>query len=354
MSLPNSTTNIPLHFLIGIGRSGTTLLTTMLNAHPNLVATPENDFALFFQSQFADKDMSKPADIDLFVRLFNRPRQQAISVWNPEPTTLRRIFARHPQGISYADLCKEVYLSYSFKAEGSNDIRAIIDKNPIYTLHIPLWTRLFLDAKFIVLVRDYRDNILSRKRTDKRSRLNATTIHAAVWNIYYRHILKAQQQNPQRFLTIRYEDLAANAEAVLRQICSFLAIGFEPVMLEAYRQNELLKSKRVKESISQADYEHISAMHENLSRPVNTDRVAAWQREMPIADRATAEQICGQLGERFGYATTLDISWFQKMRIFAKQLVLGTYAHFYTEVWAKRVFYLPLKWRLFFASFTQQ
>lgn len=40
--------NPSLNFIVGIGRSGTTLLMSMLNAHPKLQATPEVNFFVFF------------------------------------------------------------------------------------------------------------------------------------------------------------------------------------------------------------------------------------------------------------------------------------------------------------------
>ena len=47
MKEPNSHKNITPCFILGIGRSGTTLLTNMLNGHEFISAAPENNFILF-------------------------------------------------------------------------------------------------------------------------------------------------------------------------------------------------------------------------------------------------------------------------------------------------------------------
>ena len=46
---------VPMNFVIGKERSGTTLLQVMLNAHPNIVAPPESRFIIMFYFKYGSK-----------------------------------------------------------------------------------------------------------------------------------------------------------------------------------------------------------------------------------------------------------------------------------------------------------
>lgn len=47
--------HIQTHYIIGIGRSGTTLLSKLLNQHQNCLVTLETDFVTFFTSRLKKK-----------------------------------------------------------------------------------------------------------------------------------------------------------------------------------------------------------------------------------------------------------------------------------------------------------
>ncbi len=49
----NKIRNLPMVFIVGCGRSGTTLLQSLLNSHPNIVATPECFFIVMLYPHFS-------------------------------------------------------------------------------------------------------------------------------------------------------------------------------------------------------------------------------------------------------------------------------------------------------------
>ena len=61
------------HHIIGIGRSGTTLLQSLLNAHPDIWAGPEDYFIPFFYHAWKNKTEFTPQDLqrlDAFHKAF--------------------------------------------------------------------------------------------------------------------------------------------------------------------------------------------------------------------------------------------------------------------------------------------
>ncbi|MBN4062386.1 MAG: hypothetical protein COA57_09625 [Flavobacteriales bacterium] len=337
---------IPLHFLIGIGRSGTTLLTSMLNSHPNLLAAPENNFLLFFQNYFKNKNFTSEKDRQLFLDNFNKKTDRTISIWRPDKAYIQHIFDQFPNGISYQNLCKLIYLDYG--KQYSKTSTAIVDKNPLYTLHCAALKTLFPSAKFIALVRDYRDNLVSQKKHFK-GLVNSTAIHNSVWKIYYQHVLEFKKKFPQDVLVVRYEDLVTDSEKKLNEICEHIGVEFDEQMLDFQSNAEKLK-KQSETQLGQKELAIINEMHGNLTKPVHQQRINVWRNELFKNDVRTVEFISGKLGKAFAYEQSEKSHMLEKCWMLLKTFPFVLYAEVYTILFARMYYYLPLGLRLFFIN----
>ena len=70
-------------FIVGMGRSGTTLLTNMLNSNPEIIACPENEFVIHSYNSFYQKDFNDEKVIDAFIDMFDHNFNRFISIWKP-------------------------------------------------------------------------------------------------------------------------------------------------------------------------------------------------------------------------------------------------------------------------------
>lgn len=268
-----------MFFIVGRGRSGTTLLNRLLNAHSTVSVAPESLFIMNTFYKYRDKLWNK-STIDSFSKdIWQERRMQE---WNINQEDLRLWLHEHCLDTSFSYACKLVYANHALH---SNKPHATLfgDKNPHYSLFTSQLAGLYPKSKFIYLVRDYRDNIASYRNVSFDSNNIATLAYR--WRFYNKCVTDTAQKYPDRFLTIRYEDLTADPESTLSEICSFLGIPFESSMLAQSQET----------SHSQV------AWHKNLDTPVNNQQTNKWKQALTIKQSGSADTICQPLAQSFQY-----------------------------------------------------
>ena len=239
-------------FIIGAGRSGTTLLRLILAGHSRLHIPPETWFlqplvrALPLRGALAAEEQERA--IAIMVR---HERWPDLGVGEGE---LRREAARLPQ----PGLADVISTMYRLLRERSGKLR-IGDKTPHYFAIVPELLTLYPSAKFVHLVRDGRDVAISWVD--------------AGWERYYEpgfewpRAIATLRRYPDNMLVVHYEDLVRSAEATVRRICMFLGEEFEAGMLD-WRD----RTKQVAERDRH--------LHARLTQPLSPDAVAAWRTRL--------------------------------------------------------------------------
>lgn len=95
------------NFIVGIGRSGTTLLMSMLNAHPSIQAAPEINFFNFFYSQWKNKQTFSEEDYKLIERFLNSFSSVNFSGFNINFEQFKKIESK-----SFKELYENFYASF--------------------------------------------------------------------------------------------------------------------------------------------------------------------------------------------------------------------------------------------------
>ncbi len=284
-------------FIIGMGRSGTTLLTNMLNSHSQIVSTPENEFVLFLKPHFQQKNFTDHNVVQEFVNCLQLKYSKTISFWKPTEELYKSILSLPDQNKNYAEVCKLVYLHYPFLNK-KETIKWIVDKNPVYSMSCKELKELFPKCKFIIITRDYRDNIVSRKKyADKGSSMYSL---AASWNYFYAEIEQSKLKNQADFLEIRYEDLVEKPHFELTQLCEFLSLDYEDSMLNFQDLSKQIKT-HFKKTANPNDFEKISTMHGNLEKEVTTDRVQAFTSFLSPNEIQLIDYFCFKTGQKYNY-----------------------------------------------------
>lgn len=298
--------NIPINFVIGKERSGTTLLQVILNGHPNISAPPESRFIMLFYSRYGnirewtEKDLSNFCNDIFKEKAFKRD-------WSIDKSLLLSSFLAAKEIATYPLLCKLVF--YHFSPE--KEISLFFDKNPIYCNYLPQLANLFPGAKYIHLVRDYRANIVSHRRVFMIKRGRDISYRWLKMNM---QVENAKALSPGNFFTIKYEDLVSNPEKIGKQLCQFFDIPFYENMVKEH-------SKNVYSSYAVNKNKKFRSIHQKVFTPITSNFVHEWKKILPSEDIFEAEKIAGEYAERmYEYpkvfpAKSARINIFMKFRI---------------------------------------
>ncbi len=315
-------------FIIGMGRSGTTLLTNMLNGNTETIACPENEFIIHSYRSFIYKDFNDSKVVDSFIDMFNQNFNSVISIWKPGQNLKEDI--KNAEDKSFGNICKLSYLNFPLSQKDKKNINLVVDKNPSYSLHIDVLKNIFPESKFIVIVRDYRDNVVSRKKYSDQN----ISIHklAADWNYYYENIINSLSKNKINYHLIKYEDLANNPTHSLQSLCTYLGIDYTDEMLNFQELSKEMKT-HASSSVSKEKNEKIQRMHANLEKKVNTERVNAFVNELTNEEIALLDFACEKFATKFGYkkhANAANVSTISKLRyrfLYFKTMIYGIILH---------------------------
>lgn len=240
-------------FLGGCPKSGTTLLLSLLDSHPQLVVLPEETFYLEDRRHYAALG-SYPAKLRRLLaktalRLLAQGRiEPKGECKSPDVRDCSRDYSRfdYPRFVRLAEessrqpwmndslLFSEVVRAYAIVlgADWRNCVHWV-EKSTSNEVRAEALQELYPDARLIQIVRDPRAVFASRKRRLMIARGSHTKAHRLVreWNRSAREIPRLRKR-PDKFLVVRYEDLVRHPKEIMEEICRFGGFDFAPTMLQ--------------------------------------------------------------------------------------------------------------------------
>ncbi len=280
--------DIPIFFIVGRERSGTSLLRSLFDAHENVSIPLECRFIIDLYKKFHKKKNWSISDLMEFYK--NVTEQPAFNLYNIDYAELKKNLLSLEGKNEYSTICKAVYFTYR-SWNKKKEILLLGDKNPSYSLHLKTLIKLFPEAKFIHIIRDYRDNIYSMCKVNFESH-NVSSL-AYRWKYYNLLIDKSKALYPELFYTLRYEDLVENPPFFMSQICDFTGIDYKPEMLEFYKSRD--------EVMSIYPEELVNMSQKSLFNPINKSSVNTWMQKLSPFKLKIAESICGDYAKKYDY-----------------------------------------------------
>jgi len=203
-------------FVVGHPRSGTTLVATLIGRHPNISMPPETQFfpEIYLENAAAGAELAQLA--------LDNPRVRDLEL---DVDRFRADF--QATDMTFKDLFELIINSYCAKIGKYRPG----EKSPNHLL----WAETLLDwfpaARIIGVVRDGRDVANSLMAVPWSH--NNIIKHSFEWAASQELASELQRRAPENFRLIRYENLLANTEAELKEICVFLGESYHPAMLNS-------------------------------------------------------------------------------------------------------------------------
>ncbi len=285
---------LKVHFIYGFERSGTTLLSQFLNAHPEIISPPENLFLLQFYPFFKTKTNWTEDDIDFFIENIHWEGLKSLSLWGINKEQLKKELCAELPEFAYADLYKKVH-SLFFPVGKKNNVQITIDKNNPFAFHAEKTKEIFPESKSIILVRDYRDVYLSRKNQGVFYQSNNPEVSGLLWSKVNRKLLHTLND----YHLVKYEDLILHPEDTLLELCKYLDIEFSSQMFE-YRE---YLDKMVKKTKTSSDEKMLKKIGSSLFKPIDRKKVNAWEGKLNKEEIETLDYICNSTASELGYIT---------------------------------------------------
>jgi hypothetical protein len=287
----------PVPFIVGVGRSGTTMLRLMLDAHPDLAIPPETHFV----PELIDAIDGGATPVQA-VETMTEVRQ-----WGDLHTDPADVVEAW-QKLGAFEAGPALRSFYEIYAERQGKPR-YGEKTPAYVKNMRKIEGTLPEARFIHVIRDGRDVALSRwKRTlgDKEPAPAAQV--AEGWQ---RRIRRAQKQGSKlnHYLELRYEDLVTETEPNLRKIAEFIELDWDPVMLTYYehaaeRMSEMARDLPATDGKPTRPGEERMQAHAMTQEPPDPSAMYRWKEKMSpedvVAFDAAAGELLGELGYEVG------------------------------------------------------
>lgn len=297
---PNLDMRVPMPMIVGVPRSGTTLLRFMLDAHPALAIPPETGFlasaSKFLNARWLPDRVTCEALFRVVTRLPLKSgpwRDFGISedeFWE----ALRQI-----EPFDVAEGFRAFYRLYARK----HDKPRYGDKTPLHCRHLRAIEQILPEAHFIHVIRDGRDVALSLRPLWFAPGRDMKTL-AQYWSNLVRDTREAGHR-ANSYHEVRYEELIGDPASVLERVCHFLKLDFDSAMLRYWdRASARLKEHqtrfRIDGSVAMTHDQRLLQQRLTM-QPPQAERASCWRREMTPEEHSEFADWGGKMLDELGY-----------------------------------------------------
>lgn len=275
-----------LFFIIGSAKSGTTWLQKTLDGHPEISCRGEGHFPDFLAPLLSN----------------------AVSEYNRKSIHSNRLFGEGYEGYPCFEqeelrhLFTTAVALLMAKQSGDPAVRCIGEKTPENVRSIDLMAELFPEARFLHMIRDGRDVMVSawfhHLRNDREGTLKEFPEFAAfleakteLWSVDVERALAFGARAPGRYREVRYEGLHRDLTAELRPLLSYLGVADGEALIEGCRASGAFKA--LSKGRDPGETDPTSHFRKGI--------VGDWSNHFDQRAKAVFEQRAGELLRGLGY-----------------------------------------------------
>jgi len=282
-------------YIVGVGRSGTSLLQSMFASHASITFMPETGFLRKYASGHVLNLLYVRSGISAVVRKLANDNAFARTGLEINSLVQQAVYSRH-------DLDNAIYLQMvnRYLETGS---RFVGDKDPRMIEFMPLLASLSNDIFVINIIRDPRDILLSKKTA-------AWSRHGHIWKHIFANRIQLRLGRfwgprlfGDKYVEVLYEDLITCPSEVLSSLCDQINIPFDSAMLSFNNAAKKLVS-----------FDELSWKKETMG-PLICNNKEKWRTQLSDKEILLTELCCKEAFVVGGYIRKdgLALSWFDKI-----------------------------------------
>jgi hypothetical protein len=283
-------------FLICTERSGSNLLRAIMNSHSSIYAPmPVHLGLIYWTNIHRYGDLTKDENWSTLLK----------HVSHHLNSSLGKLDVEISQGELFESVKERNFKSvyeyiYTKGMRQAGKSRLFIKDNQCHK-QLYYFLHYFPEAKFVFQVRDPRDYILScKKLMHYINFFNALD----VWKSEQEATMAMMYALPKdKIFVLRYEDLLARPENVLKSACSFMGVPFESQMLDFHNMEHAKKASAR------------SIYWENLNKPIIDSNTGKFRNGLNRIQIYHIEHSLSEWMDRFGYVPTIDKSRIGKVAV---------------------------------------
>lgn len=298
MTSPQDVTPPSHVFVMGMSRSGTTLLATVLDAHPTIsmgyellpggLPSPLHCAGLIESAIEVAGDESRAVARELqdgMPNLATFVRRAARTL--VQPREMAELFHAYSKDVDHLlesiegrAQISDMVVRRKQAAEGTS-VRGFKLNNP----SIEAFDKQFPDARYLYILRDPRDVYVSHVKNSFDRTVDEVTNS---WNNYLEKFLRFREGHPGRTALLRYEDLVREPKRTLVQAMERIGLEFHPLMVDYTKSKAGAQASR-----------HGNAS--SLNQGFFTSSINRWAGVLGQEVTRKIVSQCGDRMEEFGY-----------------------------------------------------
>lgn len=297
-----------LVYLLGLPRSGTTLLSVLLNQHPR-VHCPSEPWLMLALEAIGRTPDTDPADAAVLYHAMEEFLSDEMHI------DAARVYARHAYNSKLAESGKTIF----------------VDKTPRYYLILPFIQRVFPKARYVLLLRNPMDVAASMKqawRFDLKHEFEhkQDALGSVDLNLGLRHLMTFACNPAHPAFFVRYEELVREP---LRQMTSvFQFLGLDPAVAPTETTFDVANSPLAKSVVGDKKILETQSPH---ARSIDS-----WKR---VFSRDESQAVLDAVGpgmlRDLGYGSTLQDAAEMGIELRDESIAIEHYARLQDSVMAR-------------------
>ena len=234
----------PPVFILGSGRSGTSLLRSILENHPDIYCIPgethifspdSNPYLEELKSFEASNDVKNLTLTMISSILFGHECTALFAMEKKFPREVIQIYNEINGLFATCDIHDKhkIFTDCVQYISAKENKKIWVEKTPNHIFNLPEILSVYPNAKFIEIYRDPRAVYYSWQNAKQEYFKKSNIIECITkWNKTYEYSKKYASELPNQFYKLKYENLLENPKAELVNLCQFLNEEFNPSLLD--------------------------------------------------------------------------------------------------------------------------